>query len=315
MPERIVAVGCQFAEYQIEGIYPFEVSVGRRLISESGLPEWVFLYATVGITAGQKYAKLLKALRAIRQLSVHPGCILGMVKFRAITVSEASTMHPNIPLLDNVKHVLLITERVKWKIPLRVAGLPRFDRWPKPSTTTLSIIYKHALQMVDEEPSDEVHPPRRSNRFVQYQTSPTTVMDSDGFEYEFDVAVVHDTTLNWILGSYKVGTDSVGIMGFYRGTVVSGNSPSRKRIVIKGLPGVSIATVDQWYVDPMHRSNRTLRHGTQLWNLVQQLYVQAGTYKFIVTNATAKGRIHYVRLGFVVCPVAGDLVLAITVMC
>ena len=140
-------------------------------------------------------------------------------------------------------------------------------------------------------------------------------MDSEGIEYEFDVAVVHDNTGNWILGCYKVGKDSVGMVGFYRGTVVSGNSPSRKRIVIKGLPGVRIATVDQWYVDPMHRSNRTLRHGTQLWNLVQQLYVQGGTYKFIVTNATAKGRIHYVRLGFVVCPVAGDLVLAITVMC
>ena len=71
MPRRTVAVGCQFAEYQVEGIYPFEVSVGRRLIDESRLPEWVFLYATVGTTAGQKYAKLLKALREIRQLSMH----------------------------------------------------------------------------------------------------------------------------------------------------------------------------------------------------------------------------------------------------
>jgi hypothetical protein len=314
MPRRTVAVGCQFAEYQIEGIYPFEVSVGRRLIDESGLPEWVFLYATVGTTAGQKYAKLLKALREIRQLPMHPGCILGMVKFRAITVHEASTMHPNIPLLDNVKHVLLITERVKWKIPLRLFDLPRFDRWPKPSSTTLSIIYKHALQMANEKSSDEVRPPRRSNRLalsVQYQTSSTTVMDSEGIEYEFDVAVVHDNTGNWILGCYKVGKDGVGMVGFYRGTVVSGNSPSRKRIVIKGLPGVRIATVDQWYVDPKHRGNDKLRHGTQLWNLVQQLYVQAGTHEFIVTNATPKGRIHYGRLGFVVSPVAGDLVLTI----
>jgi hypothetical protein len=318
---RTVAVGCQFAEYQIEGIYPFEVSVGRRLISEGGLPEWVFLYATVGITTAdsQEYAKLLKALREIRQLPMHPGCILGMVKFRAITVHEASIMHPNIPLLDNVKQVLLITERVKWKIPLRLVGLPRFDRWPKPSSTTLSTIYNHALQMENDHSSEEVRPTRRSNRHahavqqIEYQTiaSPKIVTDLNGNEHEFDVAVVHDKTGNWTLGCYLVGKRSAGMVGFYKGTIVSGNSPSGKRIVIGGLPGDPSVFVDQWYVDPDHRSNSKLRHGTQLWSLVQQLYANSGTYRFVVVNATPKGRIHYGRVGFVVSPVAGDLVLTI----
>ena len=320
MPERTLAVGCQFAEYQIEGIYPFEVSVGRRLIDESRLPEWVFLYATVGTTTGdsQEYAKLLTTLREIRQLSMHPGCILGMVKFRSITLHEASTMHPNIPLLDNVKHVLLITERVKWKIPLRIVGLPRFDRWPKPSSTVLSIIYNHALQMANEQSSEEVRRTRRSNRLAHYAAqqsqmtmSTTTVTDSAGNEHEFDVAVVRDKTGDWMLGCYRVGNRSVGMVGFYKGTVVSGNSPSKKRIVIGGLPGDPTVTVDQWYVDPDHRSNSKLRHGTQLWSLVQHLYAKSGTYRYIVTNATYKGRIHYGRLGFVVSPVAGDLVLTI----
>ena len=311
MPERTLAVGCQFAEYQIEGIYPFEVSVGRRLIDESRLPEWVFLYATVGTTTGdsQEYAKLLTTLREIRQLSMHPGCILGMVKFCSITVHEAFTMHPNIVLLDNVKHVLLITERVKWKIPLRIVGLPRFDRWPKPSSTALSIIYNHALQMANEASLDEVRRTRLSN-----PTTAATITDSDGNKHEFDVAVVRDETNNWMLGCYLVSTRSVGMVGFYKGTIVSGNSPSRKRIVIGGLPGDPSVFVDQWYVDPTHRSNPLLRHGTRLWNLVQHLYGQAGTSKFVVTNATSKGRTHYGRLGFVVCPVAGDLVLTITVV-
>jgi hypothetical protein len=129
------------------------------------------------------------------------------------------------------------------------------------------------------------------------------------------VAVERDKTGQWMLGCYKEGKGSVGMVGFYKGTVVSGNARSGKRIVIQGLPGVQIAVVDQWYIDPPHRGNPTLRHGTQLWKLVQQLYVQAGTCKFVVTNATRKGRIHYGRLGFVVSPVAGDLVLEITVIC
>ena len=225
-------------------------------------------------------------------------------------------MHPNIPLLDNVKHVLLITEQVKWKIPLRIVGLPRFDRWPKPSSTALSIIYNHALQMANEQSSDEVRRTRRSNRLAhasaqQFQMSPSTVTDSDGNEHEFDVAVVHDKTDNWMLGCYRVGKRSVGMVGFYKGTIVSGNSPSKKRIVIGGLPGDPSVFVDQWYVDPKHRSNFKLRHGTQLWSLVQHLYAKSGTYRYIVTNATNKGRIHYGRLGFVVSPVAGDLVLTI----
>jgi hypothetical protein len=313
---RIVAVACQIAEYQIHGIYPWEISAGKRLICEKRLPEWAFLYATVGTKTGDRieYAKLVNELRVIRQLPVHPGCILGMVKFRAITVQEATTLHPSIPLLDNAKHVLLITDIVKWETPLRLVGLPRFDRWLNPSSTTRSELYLHALQMASLSPIlEEVGTTslRRSLRRLpplqqqqQQHHSATT---------EFDVAVLYDTTGDWCLGAYRVGNRSVGFVGYYKGEIVSGNAPSGKRIVIKGLPGDGVCTVDQMYVDPEHLSNKTLRHGQHLWSLLRQLYVQQGTHTFIVTNATSKGLKFYLRVGFIVSPVSKDLILEITV--
>jgi hypothetical protein len=138
--------------------------------------------------------------------------------------------------------------------------------------------------------------------------------DSD---YDMGELFLHDTMGTWSIGCYRIGNNSVGIVGFFGDIVVSGHSRiyrSGKRIVISGRPGDKTATVDQFYVDPPHRRHSTLRHGQQLWRLTQKLYGQAGTLRFICTTATTKGHKFYVRMGFVVNPVAQDLVLTISVI-
>jgi hypothetical protein len=307
---RTLSVGNVFAAYQINELYRLEQyyhSRGHRLVSKQRLPENFLLCATG--TDGFKHDRLMQTLSPMGSVTVHRGCILGTVSLREITAEEARLLCPGVFIFSPVTQILLISGVVKWRVPLKVSSVGgfvgRFDRFPKFSKTTQDLIHTHMIsmtQMTNSSDSDKVYSPPR----------PTCIVRA-GVEYAFDVAVERDTTGQWILGCYKVGKDSVGMVGFYRGVVVSGNARSGKRIVIRGLPGVHIAVVDQWYIDPAHRGNFKLRHGTQLWKMVQQLYVQAGTCKFVVTNATSKGRIHYGRLGFVVSPVAGDLVLTITV--
>ena len=149
------------------------------------------------------------------------------------------------------------------------------------------------------------HRRSRSLRGLQQQHPSATT--------EFDVAVLYDATGDWSLGAYKVGKRSVGFVGYYKGQIVSGDAPSGKRIVIKGLPGDGVCTVDQMYIDPAYLSDPTLRHGQHLWSLLRQLYVQQGTRTFIVTNPTYKGRRFYLRVGFIKCPVSKDLILEISV--
>ena len=132
-------------------------------------------------------------------------------------------------------------------------------------------------------------------------------------DYDMGVLFLHDTMGSWSIRCYRIEKRGVGIVGLFGDIVVSGEARSGKRIVIGGLPGDKTATVDQFYVDPPHRRHKSLRHGQQLWRLTQKLYSQAGTLRFVCTTATSKGHTFYLRMGFVVNPVAHDLVLTISV--
>ena len=178
------------------------------------------------------------------------------------------------------------------------------------SLSQFGTLYRNAEQKAIDEPKADAKAPEAP---VKVHEVPPRYEMGVLADYDMGVLFLHDTMGSWSIRCYRIGKRGVGIVGLFGDIVVSGEARSGKRIVIGGLPGDKTATVDQFYVDLPHRRHTTLRHGQQLWRLTQKLYGQAGTLRFVCSTATSKGHAFYLRMGFVVNPVARDLVLTISV--
>jgi hypothetical protein len=178
------------------------------------------------------------------------------------------------------------------------------------SLSQFGTLYRNAEQKAIDEPKADAKAPEAP---VKVHEVPPRYEMGVLADYDMGVLFLHDTMGSWSIRCYRIGKRGVGIVGLFGDIVVSGEARSGKRIVIGGLPDDKTATVDQFYVDLPHRRHTTLRHGQQLWRLTQKLYGQAGTLRFVCSTATSKGHAFYLRMGFVVNPVARDLVLTISV--
>jgi hypothetical protein len=150
---RVVCVSNKYAAFQINKLYRLEQyyhSQGHKLIATHRLPEELLLYATVGNSF--THDSLMQTLSPLGSVTVHPGCILGTVKVQEITESEARLLFPGLYIFNPVTQILLITDVVKWRVPLKMSFVGRFDRWPKASVTAQNVIVAHILQMSNLEP-------------------------------------------------------------------------------------------------------------------------------------------------------------------
>ena len=105
---------------------------------------------------------------------------------------------------------------------------------------------------------------------------------------------------DWSLKGYNIGVNSCGFVGFHKMTVVSGGSKvARERISIQGRPGTQVCVIDRYAVDLVFRGKPDLQHGQSLFKCLKRMFQAAGSYEFVVTNPTAKGKKFYKRVGFV----------------
>jgi hypothetical protein len=187
---RVLCVSNKYAAFQINELYHLEQyyhTQGHKLIATDRLPEELLLYATVGNRF--THDSLMQTLRPLGSVTVHPGCILGTVKVQEITESQARLLIPGVFIFSPVTQILLITDVVKWNVPLRVSFVGRFDRWPKASVTTQDIIRAHITQMSDSEheglgrrpelPSDSEGDKEEEEQQPGLGQRPERLMDSD----------------------------------------------------------------------------------------------------------------------------------------
>ena len=131
-----------------------------------------------------------------------------------------------------------------------------------------------------------------SSRLPSSRPPPPTVNNLP--EYVYDIVVGE-----WSLKGYNIGVNSCGFVGFYKMSVVSGGSNvARERISIQGRPGTPVCVIDRYAVDLVFRGKDGLRHGQRLFDCLANMFRAAGSYEFVVTNPTAKGKIFYKRVGF-----------------
>ena len=117
----------------------------------------------------------------------------------------------------------------------------------------------------------------------------------NNLEYVYNIDVG-----DWSLRGYNIGVNSCGFVGFHKMTVVSGGSNVvRERISIQGRPGTQVCVIDRYAVDSVFRGNNDLRNGQRLFKCLACMFQAAGSYEFVVTNPTARGKKFYKRVGFV----------------